>query len=175
MFISGIKNKNLPRANEKIVSKEVRLIDNDGTMLGICSIFDALAKANKAGLDLVEISPHASPPVCKVLDFGKFKYEAKKRLNDAKKKQKVIVVKEMKFKINIGSGDFDTKIRKIKEFLAGQDKVKISLWFKGREIVYNEIGKRLFNKIIAELDDIMKIDSGPKLEGKQMIMLISPI
>lgn len=143
-------------------------------MLGVVSITEALKLAEKAGLDLVEISPNAEPPVCKILDFGKYKYESKQRINEAKKKQKVIVLKEMKFRPNIGQGDYEVKIRKIKDFLKEGDKVKISLWFKGREIIHNEIGMDLFKRITAELEGIAKIDSAPKMEGKQITMLISP-
>ncbi|XVN43577.1 MAG: translation initiation factor IF-3 [Candidatus Rickettsia vulgarisii] len=152
----------------------MRLVDENGTMLGIVNIKDALLKAERAGLDLVEISPNAKPPVCKILDFGKYKYESKQRVHEAKKKQKVVVLKEMKFRLNIGQGDFDVKLRKIKDFLKEGDKVKISLWFKGREIIHNEIGMDLFKRITAELEGIAKIDSAPKMEGKQITMLISP-
>jgi translation initiation factor IF-3 len=143
-------------------------------MLGVVSIKEALDSAIKAGLDLVEISPNAEPPVCKILDFSRFKYESKKRIHDSKKKQKTVSLKEMKFKSNISQGDFDVKLRKIKEFLKEGDKVKISLWFKGREIIHNEIGMKLFDRISLELENIAKIDSAPKMEGKQIIMLISP-
>ncbi|MCC8417662.1 MAG: translation initiation factor IF-3 [Rickettsia endosymbiont of Bryobia graminum] len=155
-------------------SHQVRLVNENGTMLGIVSTKDALAQAEKAGLDLVEISPNAEPPVCKILDYGKYKYESKQRVHEAKKKQKVVVLKEMKFRPNIGQGDFDVKLRKIKDFLKEGDKVKISLWFKGREIVHNEIGMDLFKRITAELEGIAKIDSAPKMEGKQITMLVSP-
>jgi len=151
------------------------LVDANGEMLGVVGIKEALEKAELAHLDLVEISPNAEPPVCKILDFGKFKYETKKRLQDAKKKQKIILVKEMKFKPNIGQGDFDVKLRKIKEFLQEGDKVKISLWFKGREIVHNEIGMKLFNRILAEVTDLAKIELSPRMEGKQIIMILNPI
>ncbi len=153
---------------------QVRLIDENGEMLGVLNIKEALERAEKASLDLVEISPTAEPPVCKILDFGKYKYESKKRVNDSKKKQKVVVLKEIKFKPNISQGDFDVKLRKIKEFLHDGDKVKISLWFKGREILHNEIGMQLFNRILLELEDSAKVDSPPKMEGKQIIMLVSP-
>ncbi len=143
-------------------------------MLGIVSIRDALERAEKANLDLVEISPNAEPPVCKILDFGKYKYENKKRIHDAKKKQKAIVLKEMKFKPNISQGDFEIKLRKIKDFLKEGDKVKISLWFKGREIIHNDIGMKLFARITLDLEGIAKIDSAPKMEGKQITMLVSP-
>lgn len=143
-------------------------------MVGVVDIKEALERANLAGLDLVEISPNAEPPVCKILDFGKFKYEAKKRQHEAKKKQKVVVLKEIKLKPNIGSGDFEVKVRKIKEFIADGDKVKISLWFKGREIVHNEIGMRLFTRIRENLGDLVQIEAEPKLEGKQIVMLVAP-
>lgn len=143
-------------------------------MHGIVNIRQALDMAERAGLDLVEISPNAAPPVCKILDFGKFKYESKRRLHEARKKQKNIELKEMKFKPNIGQGDFEVKLRKIKEFLKDGDKVKISLWFKGREILHKDIGEKLFERIELELEGLAKIDQRPKLEGKQIIMLISP-
>jgi len=168
------KTSNFPRANREIKSMQVRLIDEDGNMLGVVSIREAIEKAERAGLDLVEISPNAEPPVCKILDFGKYKYETKKRVQDAKKKQKVVILKEMKFKPNIGKGDFDVKIRKIKEFLEEGDKVKISLWFKGREIVHNEIGMRLFERIISSLGDAAKLEFEPKMEGKQIMMVVVP-
>jgi len=144
-------------------------------MIGIVSLDEAMRQAKDAGLDLVEISPTAVPPVCKILDFSRYKYDAKKRVQEAKKKQKKIVLKEMKFKVNIGQGDFDVKLNKIRNFLEEGDKVKISLWFKGREIVHREKGDELFAKIIAALEGIAKIDSDPKMEGKQIIMMVSPI
>jgi translation initiation factor IF-3 len=172
--ISKSRNSSFPKANHQILAQQVRLVDQNANMLGIVALSEALSKAEKAGLDLVEISPQGEPPVCKIMDFGKFKYESKRRLNDAKKKQKVISLKEMKFKLNIGQGDFDVKLRKIKEFLEEGDKVKVSLWFKGREIIHREIGNELFNRIIEILGDLAKIEQAPKMEGKQIIMIISP-
>ena len=144
-------------------------------MIGVVTLDEALRQAKELGLDLVEISPNAEPPVCKILDFSRYKYDAKKKLQETKKKQKKTVLKEMKFKVNIGQGDFDVKLRKIKEFLEEGDKVKISLWFKGREIIHREKGNELFAKIIAILESVAKIDSAPKMEGKQIIMVVSPI
>ena len=144
-------------------------------MIGVVTLDEALRQAKELGLDLVEISPNAEPPVCKILDFSRYKYDAKKKLQETKKKQKKTVLKEMKFKVNIGQGDFDVKLRKIKEFLEEGDKVKISLWFKGREIIHREKGDELFNKIIANLESVAKIDSDPKMEGKQIIMVVSPL
>lgn len=152
----------------------VRLVGENGEMLGIVNIKEALERAEKAALDLVEVSPNVEPPVCKILDFGKFKYESKKRIHDSKKKQKIVILKEMKFKPNISQGDFDVKLRKIKDFIKEGDKVKISLWFKGREIIHNDIGMKLFDRISSELEGLVKVDSAPKMEGKQIIMLVSP-
>ncbi len=143
-------------------------------MIGVVSIEKAILQAKEAGLDLVEISPNAEPPVCKILDFSRYKYDAKKKLQEAKKKQKKTSLKEMKFKVNIGIGDFEVKMNKIRGFLKDGDKVKISLWFKGREIMHREKGDQLFQKIIESLGPNAKIDSEPRMEGKQIIMLVSP-
>lgn len=143
--------------------------------MGIVSLDEALALANKAGLDLVEISPGAEPPVCKILDFSRYKYDSKKRQQESKKKQKKVVLKEMKFKVNIGQGDFDVKLAKISKFLEDGDKVKISLWFKGREIVHKDKGEEVFSRITDRLQGMAKIDSEPKMEGKQIVMIISPV
>jgi len=143
-------------------------------MIGVVSLDEAMRQAKDAGLDLVEISPTAEPPVCKILDFSRYKYDAKKKLQEAKKKQKKTALKEMKFKVNIGQGDFDVKMNKIRGFLEEGDKVKISLWFKGREIVHRDKGDELFAKIIAGLEGLAKIDAEPKMEGKQIIMVVSP-
>lgn len=143
-------------------------------MIGIVNLQKALQLAAEANLDLVEISPNAKPPVCKILDFSRFKYDAKKKQQESKKKQKKISLKEMKFKVNIAQGDLDVKLTKIKKFLEEGDKVKISLWFKGREIVHKDRGKELFDKILANLGNMVKIESEPKMEGKQIIMIVSP-
>lgn len=142
-------------------------------MIGVVSIEDAMKRASDQGLDLVEISPNAEPPVCKILDFSRYKYDSKKRQQEAKKKQKKVSLKEMKFKVNIGQGDFDVKINKIRKFLESGDKVKISLWFKGREIVHRDKGHELFQKVLESLGEVAKIDSEPKMEGKQIIMILS--
>lgn len=141
-------------------------------MIGVVPFQEALAAAKAAGLDLVEISPNAEPPVCKMLDFSRFKYDAKKRQQEAKKKQKKTALKEMKFKVNIGQGDFDVKVAKIQKFLEEGDKVKVSLWFKGREIVHKDKGMEVFGRIIEKLGETAKIDSEPKMEGKQIIMVL---
>ena len=142
-------------------------------MIGVVTTEEAMKRAAAQGLDLVEISPTAEPPVCKILDFSRYKYDSKKRQQEAKKKQKRVSLKEMKFKVNIGQGDFDVKVNKIKKFLAGGDKVKVSLWFKGREIVHRDKGHERFTKILESLGEEAKIDSEPKMEGKQIIMIVS--
>lgn len=168
------KKSNLPKSNQSITAQQVRLIDQNGEMVGVVSLAEALSLAKKVNLDLVEISPAAKPPVCKILDFGKYKYELKKKSQDAKKKQKTISVKEVKFRPNIGQNDFEVKLRNIHKFIAAGDKVKITLWFRGREIVHADVGKALFSRIIESLTEETKIELEPKLEGKQMMMVLAP-
>ena len=154
--------------------REVRLVKEDGEMLGVVSTRDALTMAAEVGLDLVEISPTAVPPVCKILDYGKFKYEAQKRKNEAKKKQKVIEVKEIKMRPGIDIHDYDVKMRAIKSFLEEGDKVKVTMRFRGREMMHQELGLKVLDKVRTELDELIKVESHPKLEGRQMIMTIAP-
>ena len=146
----------------------------DGEMKGVVKLAEALYAAAQANLDLVEISPQAEPPVCKIMDFGKYKYESKKRLQESRKKQKVVSIKEIKFRPNIGSGDFEIKLRNIKKFLEEGDKVRVSMWFRGREIVHNELGKALFLRIIEAVEAIAKIELEPRMEGKQILMILVP-
>ena len=164
-----------PRINNEIKVKEVRLIDENGENRGIVSISEALRIADNAGLDLIEISPQATPPVCKVLDFGKYKYEVQKRKNEAKKNQKVVNIKELKLRPVIDTHDYEVKIKQAKKFLAQGDKVKFTMRFKGREMSANDMGKDILNKIIEDLDNVGKVDSAPKLECRQMMMLMSPM
>ena len=173
-YISVTRNSNFPRANKEIRAAQVRLVDEQGNMIGVVRLDEAILAAAKASLDLVEISPQAEPPVCKIMDFGRYKYESKKRLQDSRKKQKTISIKEVKFRPNIGQGDFDVKLRNIRRFLEDGDKVRISLWFRGREIVHNELGMQLFQRIIVALEDIAKLELEPKMEGKQMLMIVVP-
>lgn len=170
--MSKSKKDNFPKANKDIRAREVRLVGVDGEMLGVMPTYEAMKKAELLGLDLVEISPGAEPPVCKIFDFGKFKYESKKKMQEAKKKQKVIVMKEVKFRPNIGQNDFDVKVRNIIRFLQEGDKVKVSLWFRGREIVHNEIGRALFKRVIEDVGEVAKLELEPKIEGKQMVMIM---
>lgn len=141
-------------------------------MLGVTTVSEGLKRAADVGLDLVEISPNANPPVCKVLDYGKYKYEAKKRAQEAKKKQKTIQLKEVKFRPNIGENDFQVKLKNIRKFLSSGDKVKVSLRFKGREIVHNDLAREIFERIITEVEELGKPELRPKLEGKQMMMIL---
>lgn len=152
----------------------MRLIDTQGVLIGVLPVAEALKHAVKAGLDLVEISPNASPPVCKILDAKKAKYEMQKRLKENKSKQKVQHLKEIKLKRAIAENDLNIKLKKTREFLQDGDKVKISMWFKGREIAYIHTAKDFFDNILAKLEDIAKIESPPKMEGKQIMMILGP-
>lgn len=162
----------MPRANAQITANNVRLIDDKGEMIGVVSLQDAMTRAKSLGLDLVEIAPMSDPPVCKILDFSRYKYELKKQKQEVKKKQKRTFLKEMKFRTNIDIGDFNVKLNKIKKFLEAGDKVKVSLFFRGREIVHKEKGFELFKRILDELGESVKVDAAPKMEGKQIIMIL---
>ena len=154
---------------------EIRLIDHEGDNHGVVRPEDAIRMAEEVGLDLVEISPNANPPVCKIMDFGKFKYETQKKANEAKKKQKVIEVKEVKFRPNIDTHDYDVKMRSVTKFLEAGDKVKVTMRFRGREMAHQEIGRDLLFKIQNDIDGLGKIESMPKMEGRQMIMVAAPV
>ena len=154
---------------------EIRLIDHEGENQGVVTPDRAIEMAEDVGLDLVEISPNASPPVCKIMDFGRFKYESQKKANEAKKKQKVIEVKEVKFRPNIDIHDYDVKMRNVIKFLEGGDKVKVTLRFRGREMAHQEIGRQLLRKIADDIEGLGKIESMPKMEGRQMIMVAGPL
>ncbi len=168
-----VRNDDGPRINEEIKVKEVRLIDENNDNRGVVSIREALQIAEEAGLDLIEISPQAVPPVCKVLDYGKYKYEMQKRKAEAKKNQKVINIKELKVRPMIDDHDYEVKVKQAKKFLSEGDKVKFTMRFKGREMG-NDLGKSLFDRFLDDLEGLCKVDSEPKMDGKQMIMMISP-
>ena len=163
-----------PRVNEEIRVPQVRLIDENGEMLGVLSIRDALYKAFQAGLDLLEISPNAVPPVCKITDDGKFKYEQQKKANEARKKQKVVEIKEIKVRPNIDDHDYDVKMRQAKGFIGEGDKVKVTLRFRGREMAHQELGVKLLERIRTELVELVKVEQMPRLENRQMIMVLAP-
>jgi len=152
----------------------VRLIDETGENQGVVPTAEALHQAYMAGLDLVEIAGNADPPVCKILDYGKFKYESQKKANEARKKQKVIEVKEIKMRPNIDTHDYDVKMKAIQTFLEEGDKVKVTLRFRGREMAHQELGVRVLERVREDTAEIAKVESMPRLEGRQMVMVISP-
>lgn len=161
--------------NEQIRARQVRLIAADGEQVGVVSIQDALARAEESGLDLVEISPNAEPPVCKILDYGKYKYEQQKKAAEARKKQKVIEVKELKFRPNIDDHDYNVKIKAARRFLEDGDKVKITLRFRGREMAHLDLGMKVMARVRTELADLAKVEMDAKVEGKQAIMILSSL
>ncbi|MDX1576087.1 MAG: translation initiation factor IF-3 [Kiloniellales bacterium] len=163
-----------PRANEQIDAPEIRLIDYTGDNLGVVPIGEALARAEETGLDLVEISPNADPPVCKILDYGKLKYEEQKKRNIARKKQKIIEVKEIKMRPNIDVHDYDFKMRAIHRFLGEGDKVKVTMRFRGREMAHQEIGMQVLERVRDDLEELAKVEQTPKMEGRQMTMVMAP-
>jgi translation initiation factor IF-3 len=150
-------------------------VGEDGEMIGVVPLREALARAEEAGLDLVEVSPTARPPVCKILDYGKFKYEAQKKANEARKKQKVIEVKEIKLRPGIDENDYSIKMRKVKEFLAEGDKVKVTMRFRGREMAHQHLGMDVLTKVRDEVLDLGKVEQMPRLEGRQMVMVMAPL
>lgn len=163
-----------PRVNDRIRGGEIRLIGADGENVGVVSPARALQMAEEAGLDLVEISPNAEPPVCKIMDFGKFKYEQQKREAEARKKQHIIEIKEIKFRPGTDTHDYDVKMRSVMKFLDEGDKVKVTLRFRGREMAHQQLGLELLNRVAADVGDAGKIESMPRLEGRQMVMMIGP-
>ena len=163
-----------PRVNNEINVPEVLLIDAEGNKQGVVPTDAALRAAEESGLDLVEVSPTARPPVCKILDFGKYKYQAQKKANEAKKKQKTVDVKEIKMRPNIDRHDYEVKMRAMHRFFEEGDKVKVTLRFRGREMAHQNLGVELLRKVQAEVDEIAKVEMYPKLEGRQMIMVMAP-
>ena len=160
--------------NEDIRAAQVRLIDQDGEMQGVMTAREAVQRAYSVGLDLLEISPNADPPVVKILDFGKYKYELQKKKNEAKKKQKVIEIKEIKVRPNIDENDYQVKMRAMKSFIEEGDKVKVTLRFRGREMAHQEIGVRVLERIKNEMDPMSKVEQMPRMENRQMVMVLTP-
>ena len=160
--------------NEDIRVREVRLIDATGQNVGVVLTTDALAKAVEAGLDLVEISPDANPPVAKILDYGKYKYQEQKKAAEARKKQKIVEIKEIKMRPNIDSHDYEVKMRSIRRFFEEGDKVKVTLRFRGREMAHQELGAQLLERVKQDTLPIAKVESEPRLEGRQMVMILAP-
>jgi translation initiation factor IF-3 len=163
-----------PRINEEIDVPTVRLIDHNGEQAGIVSVEEAQRMADDVGLDLVEVAADSDPPVCKLLDYGKFKYEAQKKASEARKRQKTFDVKEIKMRPGIDRHDYDVKMRNILKFLEEGDKVKVTLRFRGREMVHQDIGMRVLQRVQDDLGDLVKIEQWPRLEGRQMTMVMSP-
>ena len=162
------------RINDEITSREIRLIDAEGGQKGVVSLEDALAASEEVGLDLVEISPQADPPVCRLMDFGKFLFQQNKKRQAANKRQQQVHVKEVKFRPGTEEGDYQTKLRNLKRFLNHGDKTKVTLWFRGREMRHQELGLKLLQRVEADLDELAKVEQFPKLEGRRMSMVLSP-
>lgn len=163
-----------PRINDAIEAEEVLLIGASGEKEGVLALDNALRIADEKGLDLVEVSPFANPPVCKLLDYGKFKYQEQKKANEARKRQKTITIKEIKMRPNIDAHDYEFKMRAMKRFLEEGDKVKISLRFRGREMAHPHLGEQLLTKVCEEVTEIAKVETEPKLDGWQMVMVLAP-
>ena len=164
-----------PRSNEKIRALDVQVIGSNGGNLGTLPLKKAIEIAKEEGLDLIEISPNANPPVCKIMDMGKYKYDLQKKANIAKKKQKVVLLKEIKLRPGTDVHDYNFKIKNAKKFLTKRDKVKFTVKFKGREMQHIQLGKDLMNRIIEDTKDLGKVETHPKFEGRQMIMIIQPV
>ncbi|MCB1532676.1 MAG: translation initiation factor IF-3 [Alphaproteobacteria bacterium] len=162
-----------PRINDQITASEVRVVDENGEMKGVMSVADGVKLAEAAGLDLVEVSPNAAPPVCKILDYGKYKYEQQKKAAEARKKQKIIDLKEVKIRPGIEEHDYQVKMRNARRFLEKGDKVKFTMRFRGREMAHQDIGEELLQRMKAELSDISKVDQDAKMEGRQIIMILA--
>ncbi len=163
-----------PKANERIKALDVQVIGSEGNNLGVMQLKQAIQLAKDEGLDLIEISPNANPPVCKIMDMGKYKYDLQKKANLAKKKQKVVSLKEIKLRPGTEIHDYNFKIKNAKKFISKGDKVKFTVKFKGREMQHVELGKDLMQRIITDIQDIGKVETHPKFEGRQMIMIIQP-
>ncbi|EQB18073.1 MAG: translation initiation factor [Novosphingobium lindaniclasticum] len=166
--------KSGPRYNNMIQSDKVRVIDQDGENIGVMYTRQAIEQAAEVGLDLVEVSPNADPPVCKFLDVGKFRYEAQKKANAARKTQKTQEIKEIKMRPNIDDHDYDTKMRNVQRFITDGDKVKVTLRFRGRELSHQQLGMNLLRRVQEDVADIAKVEAYPRMEGRQMLMVLSP-
>lgn len=162
------------RINDQITAKELRVIDEEGNQLGIISLQDALDRAMQADMDLVEVSPNAVPPVCKILNYGKYKFQMQKKAAEARKNQIKVTVKEIAIRPQTEEHDYQIKLRKMTEFLAKGDKVRVNLRFRGREITHKEIGQRMLDRIVLDTKDIAKVDQMPKMEGRMMVLMLSP-
>lgn len=172
--MQGPPSKKGPRVNEDITTAEIRLIDAEGENHGTVNVEKALTMAKAAGLDLVEISPNAEPPVCKILDYGRYRYAAQKKASLAKKKQRTVDIKEIKLRPGIEKHDYDVKMRSVTKFLDSGDKVKVTLRFRGREMAHQELGLDVLKRVQEDFKEVAKIEQAPKMEGRQVIMVMSP-
>lgn len=163
-----------PRVNDEIRAREVQLIDQEGINHGTREFREAIALAQEAGLDLVEIAPNSQPPVCKIMDFGKYKFQSQKKAAEARKKQKVVEIKEIKLRPMIDDHDYDVKMRAMKRFFEEGDKVKITLRFRGREMAHQELGAKLLNRVKDDIGELAKVEQEPKYEGRQIVMVLAP-
>jgi translation initiation factor IF-3 len=173
-FRATAPTKEGPRINREIRVPQVQLIGENGDNLGVANIADALAAATEAGLDLVEISPNSTPPVCKILDFGKYKYQSQKKASEARKNQKIVEIKEIKMRPNIDTHDYEVKMKSMQRFFEEGDKVKVTLRFRGREMAHQDLGVKLLLQVRDETVAIAKVESEPRLEGRQMVMVLAP-
>lgn len=174
VFRGGKERIDEPRVNRRIRVPEIRVIGEDGEQLGIMPTIQALRRAEAVSLDLVEVQPRAKPPVCKIMDYGKYKYEQSRKLAESKKKQQQIELKEVKFRPKTGDHDFDVKVKNLKRFLEKGNKGKVTVMFRGREIVHPDIGREMLNRVIQALGEDALIEQHPRLEGRQMVMIVAP-
>jgi len=172
--ITNAPTTNEPRINDRIRAREVRLVDSEGHQLGIKPLAEALQIAQRQDLDLVEVAPLASPPVCRIMDYGKFKFDEAQRAKESRRKSSNIGIKEMKYRPKIGNGDFDTKTRQVVKFLHDGHKVKITVMFRGREVFHSELGKKILDRIAEQVDGTARIESEARLDGKNMVMVLAP-
>lgn len=163
-----------PRVNRRIRVPEIRVIGEDGEQLGVMPTNQALRRAEEAHLDLVEVQPRAKPPVCKIMDYGKYKYEQNRKLSDSRKKQQQIELKEIKFRPKTGDHDFEVKVKSLRKFLEKGNKGKVTVMFRGREIVHPDIGREMLTRVIQALGEDAMLEQSPRLEGKQMVMIVAP-
>lgn len=169
-----VRTNEEPRVNEQILARTVRLVAQDGQQVGITSITDALNRARVQGLDLVEVAGQANPPVCRIMDYGKFKYDLAQRAKESRKRSTIISVKEMKYRPKIGQGDFDTKTRRIEKFLEDGNKVKVTVMFRGREVQYPKLGEQIMKKIKAAIEHVGVVEFQPRQDGRNLVMVLAP-
>ncbi|MGA2530603.1 MAG: translation initiation factor IF-3, partial [Acidimicrobiales bacterium] len=172
--ITTVPSSNEPRINDRIRAREVRLVDAEGRQLGITPLPQALAIAQQQDLDLVEVAPLANPPVCRIMDYGKFKFDAAQRAKESRRKTSNIGIKEMKYRPKIGPGDFETKTRQVRRFLDEGHKVKVTVMFRGREVIHPDLGKRILDRIAEQIEGVAKIETEGRLDGRNMVMVLAP-